>query len=189
MTQVKDIKVDSAVFTFMLEVALAGAADPEPVFDPKYHMPFDSPGWGSPSTWIEAAQAIVNLTWNFPQDQRALPAFRRLADDPVPAVRFQIARGLVALYTREETREEFWETVGRMLKAEPTSGVVLGLLQSLGQIAGREPDRTMSVLSEYIEQNYRQSEKSEVTRMVVGIAVGLYLAQGTPSAPFPAPTL
>ena len=63
----------------------------------------------------------------------------------VPAVRFQIARGLVALYVREETREEFWETVGRMLKAEPTSGVVLGLLQSLGQIAGREPARTMSV--------------------------------------------
>src|SRR6185312_8148226 len=38
MTQVKDIKVDSPVFTFMLEIALAGAADPEPVFDPKYHM-------------------------------------------------------------------------------------------------------------------------------------------------------
>lgn len=92
MAQVKDIKVDSPVFTFMLQVALAGATDPEPVFDPKYHMPFDSPGWGSPSTRIEAAQAIVNLTWNFPQNQRALPVLRRLADDPVPAVRFQIAR-------------------------------------------------------------------------------------------------
>jgi hypothetical protein len=182
MTQVRDIKVDSPVFTFMVGVALAGAADPEPVFDPKYHMPFDSPGWGSPSTRIEAAQAIVNLTWNFPQDQRALPAFRRLVADPVPAVRFQIARGLVALYVREETREEFWETLGRMLKTEPTSGVVLGLLQSLGQIAGREPARTMAILSDYIEHNYRQSERSDVMRMVVGIAVGLYLAQGTPTA-------
>lgn len=182
MTQLKDIKVGSPVFTFMLEVALAGAADPEPVFDPKYHMPFDSPGWGSPSTRIAAAQAIVNLTWNFPQDQRALPVFRELADDPVPAVRFQIARGLVALYVRKETREEFWGTVGRMLKTELTSGVVLGLLQSLGQIAGHEPARTMSVLSEYIEQNHRHSEKSDVMRMVVGIDVGLYLAQGTPSA-------
>ena len=45
--------------------------------------------------------------------------------------------GIVALYAREETREEFWETLVRMLKTEPTSGVVLGLLQSLGQIAGR----------------------------------------------------
>jgi hypothetical protein len=102
--------------------------------------------------------------------------------DPVPAVRFQIARGLVALYAREETREEFWETLGRMLKTEPTSGVVLGLLQSLGQIAGREPARTMAILSDYIEHNYRQSERSDVMRMVVGIAVGLYLAQGTPTA-------
>lgn len=65
---------------------------------------------------------------------------------------------------------------------EPTGGMVLGLLQSLGQIAGREPTRTMSVLSDYIERNYRRSEKSDVMRMVVGIAVGLYLAQGTPSA-------
>ena len=179
---VKEIEADSPIFEFMLAAAIKGAEDPAPVFDPKHHLPFDSPGWGGPTPRIEAAQAIVNLVWNFKGDERALPAFRKLIDDPVPAVRFQIARGLVALYVRENSRNEFWSSLSKMLSKETTNGVVLGLLQSLGQVAGREPDRTMAALSRYVAEGYRQSDKSDVLRNVIGIAVGLYLAQGTPEA-------
>jgi hypothetical protein len=182
MSLVKDIEADSPSFEFMLAAAIKGSHDPAPVFDPKYHLPFDSPGWGSPTPRIEAAQAIVNLVWNFKGDERALPAFRKLMEDPVPAVRFQIARGLVALYVRENLREEFWSSLSKMLDKETTNGVSLGLLQSLGQVAGREPHRTIAVLSQYVAEGYRQSDKSDVLRNVIGIAVGLYLAQGTPEA-------
>jgi hypothetical protein len=182
MSLVKDIRVDSPLFDFMLAEAIEGSNDPAPVFDPKYHLPFDNPGWGSPTPRIEAAQALVNLVWNHRGDRRALPAFLRLMDDPVPAVRFQIARGLVALYVREDSRDEFWTYLGKMLQKETTNGVALGLLQSLSQIAGREPVRAMSVLSRYIAEGYRQSKKSDVMRSVIGIAAGLYLAQGTPEA-------
>ena len=182
MSLVKDIEADSPMFEFMLASAIKGSDDPEPVFDPKHHLPFDSPGWGSPTPRIEAAQAIVNLVWNFKGDERALPAFRKLINDPVPAVRFQIARGLVALYVREDSRDEFWSSLSMMLSKETTNGVVLGLLQSLGQVAGREPGRTMAALSRYVAEGYRQSDRSDVLRNVIGIAVGLYLAQGTPEA-------
>jgi hypothetical protein len=182
MSLVKEIKPASPMFEFMLTAAIEGSEDPEPVFDPKYHMPFDSPGWGSPTPRIEAAQAIVNLVWNFKEDNRALPAFRKLMKDPVPAVRFQIAQGLVALYAREGMRDEFWSSLSEMLAKETTNGVAMGLLQSLGQVAGREPARTVEMLSQYVAGGYRQSEKSDVMRNVIGIAVGLYLAQGTPEA-------
>jgi hypothetical protein len=182
MSLVKDIDAGSPMFEFMLAAAIKGSDDPAPVFDPKYHLPFDSPGWGSPTPRIEAAQAIVNLVWNFKGDERALPAFRKLMEDPVPAVRFQIARGLVALYVRDGLRDEFWNSLSKMLNKEATNGVTLGLLQSLGQVSGREPSRTMAVLSQYVAEGYRQSDKSDVLRNVIGITVGLYLAQGTPEA-------
>jgi hypothetical protein len=103
-------------------------------------------------------------------------------EDPVPAVRFQIAQGLVALYVRDGLRDEFWSSLSKMLNKETTNGVVLGLLQSLGRVAGREPGKTMAVLSQYVAAGYRQSDKSDVLRNVIGIAAGLYLAQGTPEA-------
>lgn len=137
-------------FEFMVSEAIEGASDPDPVFDPKYHMPFDSPGWGSPSTRIEAAQAVVNLVWNFKEDSRPLPVFRKLMEDPVPAVRFQIAQGLVALYVRDNLRDEFWASLSKMFAEEVTNGVAIGLLQSLGQVAGREPAKTIKVLARYV---------------------------------------
>jgi hypothetical protein len=182
MSLVKDIDAGSPMFEFMLAAAIKGSDDPAPVFDPKHHLPFDSPGWGSPTPRIEAAQAVVNLVWNFKNDDRALPAFRKLMEDPVPAVRFQIAQGLVALYVREGLLDEFWSSLSKMLNKETTNGVVLGLLQSLGRVAGREPGKTMAVLSQYVAAGYRQSDKSDVLRNVIGIAAGLYLAQGTPEA-------
>lgn len=182
MSLVKEIEPSSPIFDFMVSEAIEGSSDPDPVFDPKYHMPFDSPGWGSPSSRIEAAQAVVNLVWNFKEDSRALPAFRRLMEDPVPAVRFQIARGLVALYVRDDLRDEFWTSLSKMFAEEVTNGVAIGLLQSLGQVAGREPAKTIEVLAQYVAGSYRESDKSDVMRQVIGIAVGLYVAQGTTEA-------
>ena len=149
MSLVKDLELASPMFEFMVSEAIEGSNDPDPVFDPKYHMPFDSPGWGSPSPRIEAAQAVVNLVWNFKEDDRALPAFRKLMEDPVPAVRFQIARGLVALYVRDSLHDEFWTSLSKMFANEVTNGVAIGLLQSLGQVAGREPTKTIGVLARY----------------------------------------
>lgn len=182
MSLVKEIEPTSPMFEFMVSEAIEGSNDPDPVFDPKYHMPFDSPGWGSPSTRIEAAQAVVNLVWNFKENDRALPAFRKLMEDLVPAVRFQIARGLVALYVQDNLRDEFWASLSKMFAEEVTNGVAIGLLQSLGQVAGREPAKTIDVLAQYVAGAYRQSDKSDVMRQVIGIAVGLYVAQGTPEA-------
>lgn len=182
MSRIKDMPDDSQLFKFVLSEALEGAVDSDPVFNPKYHLPFDSPGWGGPSSRIEAAQAIVNLVWNYKSENRTLAAFRSLMNDAVPAVRFQIARGLVALYVRDELRGEFWESIHSMLLNEKTTGVTMGLLQSLGQVAGREPTNAISVLADYLSETYQPSEHSDAMRQIIGILVGLYIAQGTPSA-------
>jgi hypothetical protein len=161
--------------------ALEGSVDPEPVFDPKYHLPFDHTGWGSPSSRIEAVQALGHLIWNYFADEEIVSAFIRASSDLVPAVRFQVARFLTGLY-KQSLKERYWATLREMIEAETTSGVMLGLLESLQAVAGIEPEKTMDAIQQIADHGLPSTDRSETRGALIGIPVGLYAVQGNERA-------
>lgn len=173
---------EGELFDLARLIVLAGASDPSPKFDPNYHSNFDMPSWGSPSPRIEAAQGLANYLWNFGTgDEEVLNAFIQLGSDPVPAVRYQIANGSIALYKHGE-KNKFWSLQAEMSARETTPGVLLGLLNSLGRIAASEPDKTMRLVEAMLQNGLPETERSELRRSLLNLATGLYLAQGIASA-------
>jgi hypothetical protein len=172
---------DSGLIQLCREYAVEGSKDPEPIFDPKYHLRFDHPGWGSPSPRIEAIQALAQLIWNYYGDDMIVSAFLKASTDEVPAVRFQVARYLTSLYKRG-LKDQFWTTLSAMIAAESTSGVMIGLLNSLPAVAGLEPERAMQVVEEAVARRLPETERSEMRRALVNVPVGLYAVQGTERA-------
>lgn len=172
---------DSSIVQFCRSLAIEGSVDPEPVFDPRYHLPFDHAGWGSPSPRIEAAQALGQLIWNYFSDDEILQTFLRTGDDEVPAVRFQTARWLPALYKQNRV-EMFWQSLTAMIQKETTSGVMQALLSSIGRVAGRQPARTMDAVEAVITKGLPATDRSETRRALVEIPVALYAVQGTERA-------
>lgn len=168
---------DSSLIQLCRNYAIEGSTDPEPVFDPKYHLPFDSAGWGSPSPRIEAIQALGQLIWNYYGEDEIVDAFCKASKDEVPAVRYQAARYLTSLYKRD-LKERFWHTVKAMMEAESTSGVMLALLDSLQRVAGLEPERAMEEVEALVVRGLPSTERSETRRALVGIPIGLYSIQG-----------
>lgn len=172
---------DSGPIMLTRTYALEGSVDPAPVFNPQYHLPFDHTGWGSPSARIEATQALGYLIWNYFNDEEIVAAFTHASTDPVPAVRFQVARFLTGLY-KQSLKERYWETLRAMIEAETTSGVMLGLLESLQAVAGTEPERTMDAIRQIADRGLPTTERSEARRELISIPVGLYAVQGNERA-------
>ena len=158
------------------EVAIEGSVDPSPKFDPKYHGSFDSPGWGAPVPRIEAGQALGQLILNFFADEEIVNTFCSLRGDPVPAVRFQVAHWLPALY-KHNLRTKFWDTLFEMLRAEPTHAVMLVLLQAIGQVCGSEPDRALDAVELVMARGLPITNRSEASRALIEVPLALYVVR------------
>jgi integrase len=52
------LSLSDAVLGHCRRIALRGASDPAPQFNPKYHLPFEMPGWGGSQPRIEAGQRM-----------------------------------------------------------------------------------------------------------------------------------
>jgi hypothetical protein len=176
--RVQSLEHDSPLFEMSRRIALAGAYDPDPKYDPQYHLPFDHPGWGGPSPRIDAAQAVSTLVWNHTRDEESLGAFERLSRDQVPAVRFQIARGLPGLFNHEAFKEEFWQLVASMIETETTGGVLVGLLSSLRAVALSAPEKVVDALMRLLDRRIIEKKRSDATRLTLDMLVGLYVAKG-----------
>jgi len=75
---------------------LQGAADPSPKFDPMYHTKFDMPSWVVP--FSDRKQHKVCLIFSGTTAlMMNLNTIAKLSQDPVPAVRYQIALGFLLL--------------------------------------------------------------------------------------------
>jgi hypothetical protein len=163
---------DQPVVRGSREIVLQGAKSPEPEFDPKYHLPFELPSWGSPLPRIEAAQGLSHYLWNWGLDVEVSKAILELTDDPVPAVRYQIAEGIVGFYKHED-KETFWSVLTKMLAAEPTPGVLLALLQSIWRVSGPDTDPAEKALLALFTRQLPTTERSELTRTLIQMLVGL----------------
>lgn len=152
---------------------LQGAADPSPKFDPKYHSKFDMPSWGSPIPRIEAAQGVSHYLWNYGPDDEIVNAIAKLSQDPVPAVRYQIAAGLPGFY-KHHAEQRFWDIATEMIDTETTPGVMLGLVGTLGRVAGPDPEHVVELLVRAVKRGLPATDRTEVTRALVQILTGLY---------------
>jgi hypothetical protein len=95
---------------------------------PEYDAQFDrSPAWGAPVQRIEAAVGIGNLLAHRTcLDGALLRNVRRVLADPVPAVRFQVATRMLALYDKDIS--SLWAILDTLAREEPRIGVLSGVL-------------------------------------------------------------
>lgn len=177
----QDLGKKLSVSQFCRTILFQGAKDPAPVFDPKYHLPFDMPSWSSPLPRIEVARGLSHLLWNYGSDDELVQAFIRLTEDQVPAVRYQVAVGLLGFYKHNDF-DRFWDLIAKMMAAETTAGVMLGLLGALGRIAGNDPERVVEQLTKVIDRGLPETGRSEMTRTLMQTLTGLYVVRGDQKA-------
>jgi signal recognition particle GTPase len=161
---------------FIREVLLEGAENPRPVYNPENDPHFDEhPSWGIPAPRVDAAGGLVWLAREAScANQQLLETIDRLSRDDVPAVRFQIASRLNALYYTAP--DVMWELIERMCREERSRGVLQGLLQSpLSLFAGPHADRVAELTRIIFERVVDGSGAHEVRGLCVEMFTGLYV--------------
>jgi hypothetical protein len=127
------------------EILMAAAAHREPTHDPEADASFDEhPSWGSPAPRIEAAAGLIALASDGDHaEPDVLLGIEKLSCDPVPAVRFQIARRLRLLVTTAP--EVMWKIADAIAASEPSRAVTDAMLAELPAITGGDPIKRREV--------------------------------------------
>ncbi|NLG80266.1 MAG: hypothetical protein GX492_10685 [Firmicutes bacterium] len=174
-------RVDELSFTedarrFVKTVLIEASYNAEPIHDPECDAQFDeSPSWGSPAARVDAAEGLVAVA-RHPgcASAEVLQAIERLSTDPVPAVRFQIAGHLTALY--HTVPELMWRIIERLCREEKSCGVLAGLLNgTLGRLASAHPDHVAGLTKEVFERVGEAPGASKIREQCTHIFTGLYL--------------
>lgn len=104
---------------------------------------FDPPVWSS-TPLTEAAQGLPWLATRG-SDVEVTEAVDRLSRSSDPAVRFLTARELFRL--RWSAERAFWQIAGRLAESENSTGVLTGLMHTLGSIARSDAERIADLLN------------------------------------------
>ena len=109
------------------ELLLAAGRHPEPVAEDNEDLQANTVVSWTPAPRINAASGLMTLA-GVPTcaDAELLEAVERLARDPAPWVRFQVARSLNRLY--QTARLTMWALAQQFAHQEPTSGVLHALV-------------------------------------------------------------
>lgn len=173
------LSCEEGVGAFVKAILLEGSWHTEPGHDPENDSQFDEhPSWGSPAPRIEAAQGLIVLARGPTcATGEVVEAVERLSNDPVPAVRYQIARSLDAPYPTEP--DLMWRIMERMCREEPSRGVLQGLLRGpLERLAGADPDRVAGLTKAIFERVREGQGAAEVRELCIGIFASLYIWRG-----------
>lgn len=160
---------------FVRSVLLEASDHPEPTPAPDADERFTAPSWGRPAPRIVAARGILRLVLKTDcGDSEVLAALDRLSRDPDPSVRYQVISSVHRLKGLYE--ERCWDMVERAATGEPSSGVLLGLVQGpLYALRFDAPERVMlSVMGVYERLGGREDAK-EVREASVQILAWIYL--------------
>ena len=174
-----ELQIADPIFLRCRAIVLRGAEDPWPPFNPK--ETFDMPGWGGGLPRIESAQGLSHILWNWGLDPEVVKAIYELSHDAVAAVRFQIATGLLGFW-KQKAFDEFWSLVETMIANERTPGVMMALVEVLGRISGLEPERVSRILLQIFERGTPPTDRSDLTRALLQVTVGLYLFRNNEQA-------
>jgi hypothetical protein len=128
------------------DVLLEAAQHPDPEARADDEERFNEhPGWDSPAPRIDAADGLMGLA-RIPggADDAVLEAIGRLSEDPVPAVRFQVACKADALVKQAEPL--MWQLLEHFAEVEANCGVLDGVLAGpLSRLLHRDPYRVFQL--------------------------------------------
>lgn len=172
------ISDDSELLSIARSVIEAAAADPYPIPNPERNAAFgESPSWGMPAARLAAARALMFLArQQSVMDDSLRELIKRLSDDPVASVHYQIAGSLNYLYTTAPAL--MWERLELQASAEPNPGVLratVAVMQHLAPAAGPR----IALLARQIFERVPDDGKGarEVRRSCVNIFAGLAVWQ------------
>lgn len=178
ITRIHGLPCDEPSVTFVKDTLLRAGEHELPIYVPdrKHDDSFDElPFWGVPAPRIEAAAGLIHLA-SSPNDATpdVLAAIEHLSSDPVPAVRFQIARHLHLLHPTAP--EMMWRLVESTCRNEPSKCVLQGLVPgTLLQLAKTEPDRTCLLTEAVFERAHAGVGAEEVRALCVHVFAHLAL--------------
>jgi hypothetical protein len=174
------LPVDDETVEIAKSLAIEGSRGAIP--RPAETEPADSGGgtmsWGVPSGRIDAARALLLLARE-PRvlDDDEFEAITRLAEDPVPAVRWNVARFLWMAHTARPDR--VWNLVEERAADEPTAAVREALVHSLAPLLPADQPRAISVaLSMYNAELAREGSRESLLRTLSGFLVDAWVWRG-----------
>jgi hypothetical protein len=174
-----EIESDAELRAFVTDVVLAGSTHPRPAPRPDQDEQFDRfPSWGSPAPRVDAACGLVRLAWHQAAvTQPVLDALQRLARDPVPAVRFQIAVHVHGL-ARADT-DAVWRLVDTFTEHETSSAILRGLVTGpLTWLARQAPDRAQQNLQRIWDRLATLLVSAEAREAIIELWASLYVWRG-----------
>jgi hypothetical protein len=124
-----DLGRDTDVVRLSREVLLLGVNQESQVSEGADDS-FASPAWG-PTPQIESAQGLMRYIWAWgTDDSEVFSKVEKLSSSSSPAVRFQIANNVLAIY--KSAPDKFWPFAQRMVVNEKSTGVLVALFRSIG---------------------------------------------------------
>lgn len=134
------------------KILLYCAASTNPHFDAAQERDFHgSLSWGGPSARTSAANGLLDLIRaDTRHDKPVAAAIHKLARDRVCHVRLQVITHLHFLWRIEP--EWMWSEYEHVVAREPTRGVVLAAISSLGRVAYSDTSRAIRIAKSVINR-------------------------------------
>jgi len=176
ITQIGGLSCKDPVGAFVKTILREASLHAEPIPDSRYDPQFEEhPSWVSPRPRTEAAEGLTLLARNsLCATPDVLEALEHLSNDPVPAVRFQVATSLNGLY--KTAREMMWRIIERMCRDEPSRGVLQGLLSGpLSRLAAVEPDRVAHLAKIIFDRVSEGTGSKQVREFCASIFTDLFI--------------
>jgi len=176
LAEVADLSRDSNVGLLARQLLLEAGVHPAPPAQPEYDAQFDRhPSWGSPAPRIDAAHGLIRLARQEAfADHEILEAIERLVRDEVPAVRYQVAINLSALY--HTANDLMWKLLESRSRDDASRGVLQGMLVgALHRLAAHDPERVTNCVISIFDRIRDGDGASEVRRRCTSIFTGLDL--------------
>lgn len=174
IAKMEDLRCQEDTGGFVRTVLVEASLGEVPAVDGDAGRRFVDPSWGSPDARIEAASGLTAVSRHATcDDSDVLDAVQRLACDPSPAVRFQVAQRLMYRYGRDP--EWTWRMVERMAGDRSIGvkrGLVDGPVHSLRRV---DPARAAKVAIDIRQSVAGVSDGKKLTRSCLGILRDLFV--------------
>lgn len=174
IAKMEDLSCQEDSGAFIRAVLLEASLCKAPVVDGDADRRFVEPMWDSPNARTEAAAGLATVARHATcDDSDVLDAIHRLASDPAPAVRYQVATRLTYRYGRDSGWT--WEMIERMA-GDRSIGVKRGLVEwPVHSLAGVDPARAAKVAIDIRRSVAGVSEGRKLTRSCLGILRDLFV--------------
>jgi len=175
VAKMKNLSCADATGQFVREILLQASRHEIPSPDQDLDAKFDRPHWSKPAARIDGAAGIITLAFNSScADREVLDAIERLSTDPVPSVRYQLAVRLRTLY--RHSHEVCWMLIQRMASADPSRGVLRGLLEgTLRPLEFANSARVASLVIGILERTATWPDADELRNDCVTVLVDLFI--------------